>query len=179
MGQKCFKKGQAKNTYGTGCFLLYNTGQDIVFSKNGLLTTLAFQLGPKAAPFYALEGSIAVAGAAISWLKEKAGLISDVDEFNEILEKTSGTEGVYFVPAFSGLFAPYWRSDARGTIVGMTLKTGREQIIRSVMESICFQTYEVGNALIQAPFMMQNTGSCLSQSVMIAGKRRVLMRNNL
>ena len=116
-GQVCFEPGEAKNTYGTGNFLLLNTGEELVRSTNGLLTTVAYQLGD-AKPVYALEGSIAVTGSAVQWLRDQLGIISGASEVEALAASVDDTGGVYFVPAFSGLFAPYWRSDARGAIVG-------------------------------------------------------------
>uniref|UniRef100_V9IGD0 Glycerol kinase n=1 Tax=Apis cerana TaxID=7461 RepID=V9IGD0_APICE len=109
----CLQKGQAKSTYGTGCFLLYNTGTAIVDSSHGLLTTVAYQLGPQAAPIYALEGSVAIAGAVIQWLKDNLGILSDVKESESLVEQIPTDNRVTFVPAFAGLYAPYWRKDAR------------------------------------------------------------------
>ncbi|EGG20188.1 Glycerol kinase 2 [Cavenderia fasciculata] len=143
VGQMCFKKGQAKNTYGTGCFLLYNTGNEIVQSTHGLLTTVCYQLGKDAEPCYALEGSVAVAGAGVKWLVDNLGIASSADEVEELAGKVENNAGVYIVPAFSGLFAPYWRDDARGVIVGMTHQTNRCHIARAMLESTCFQTHEV------------------------------------
>ena len=114
VGNLCLKPGQAKNTYGTGCFTLYNTGTSPVHSNCGLLTTIAYQLGPKAPLVYAIEGSINAAGSTVSWLKDNLKLISSAAEVSEEAAKVSDTHGVYFVPAFSGLYAPRWRSDARG-----------------------------------------------------------------
>ena len=110
----CFTKGQAKSTYGTGCFLLYNTGTIKVDSNHGLITTVAYQMGKNQPPIYALEGSVAVAGAALSWLKDNVKLLSDVRDTELLAEEVLGTNDVYFVPAFSGLYAPYWQQDARG-----------------------------------------------------------------
>ena len=119
VGQVCFEPGEAKNTYGTGNFLLLNTGTELVRSENGLLTTLAYRFGD-AAPVYALEGSIAVTGSAVQWLRDQLGIISGASEVERLASQVEDTGGVYFVPAFSGLFAPYWRSDARGAIVGLS-----------------------------------------------------------
>ena len=118
-GQTCFDAGEAKNTYGTGCFMLMNTGENPVLSKNGLLTTLGYQIGNQPA-IYALEGSIAISGALVQWLRDNLGLIEKSAEVESLAESVEDNGGIYFVPAFSGLFAPYWRSDARGAIVGMT-----------------------------------------------------------
>jgi len=145
-GQTCFDIGEAKNTYGTGCFMLLNTGNQIVQSKNGLLTTLGYKIGDQPA-IYALEGSIAIAGALVQWLRDNLGLIEKSSDV-EILAKTVGDSGgIYFVPAFSGLFAPYWRSDARGTIVGMTRFINKGHIARAALEATAFQTREVLDAM--------------------------------
>ncbi|XP_014515006.1 glycerol kinase [Vigna radiata var. radiata] len=142
LGQSC-RKGEAKSTYGTGAFILLNTGEGIVKSKHGLLTTLAYKLGPNAPTNYALEGSVAIAGAAVQWLRDGLGLISSASEIEELASQVESTGGIYFVPAFSGLFAPWWRDDARGVIVGMTRITNKAHIARAVLESMCFQVKEV------------------------------------
>lgn len=147
IGQRCFQPGEAKNTYGTGCFLLVNTGETSVQSKYGLLTTLCYQLGADQKPIYALEGSIAVAGSGIEWLKDNLGIIQSAADVEPIAATVNSTEGVYFVPAFSGLFAPRWRTDARGTIVGMTQYTTKAHIVRAMLESVAFQTREVIDAV--------------------------------
>lgn len=147
IGQRCLRPGEAKNTYGTGCFLLVNTGEIPVQSKHGLLTTLCFQLGNDQKPVYALEGSIAVAGSGIEWLKDNLGIIQKASEAEPLAATVDNTEGVYFVPAFSGLFAPRWRTDARGTIVGMTQYTTKAHIVRAMLESVAFQTKEVIDAI--------------------------------
>eukprot|EP01133_Synstelium_polycarpum_P001433 gene1433-1662_t len=143
VGQMCFEKGQAKNTYGTGCFLLYNTGTDIVHSKHGLLTTVCYKLGKDAKTHYALEGSVAVAGAGVKWLVENLGIASSSKGVEDLAATVKDTGGMYIVPAFSGLFAPHWRDDARGVMVGMTHHTNKAHIARAMLESTCFQTYEV------------------------------------
>ncbi|CAO3638625.1 unnamed protein product [Mucor hiemalis] len=146
VGQKCFSVGDAKNTYGTGCFMLFNTGDKPVISKNGLLTTVAYQLG-KEKPMYALEGSIAAAGSSIQWLRDGLGIIDESKEISTLAEKVKSTAGVYFVTAFSGLFAPYWRDDARGTICGLTQYTTREHIARATLEAICYQSRAILDAM--------------------------------
>lgn len=146
VGQKCFNVGDAKNTYGTGCFMLFNTGDKPVISKNGLLTTVAYQLG-KEEPMYALEGSIAAAGSSIQWLRDGLGIINDSKEISFLAEKVKSTAGVYFVTAFNGLFAPYWRDDARGTICGLTQYTTREHIARATLEAICYQSRAILDAM--------------------------------
>ncbi|KAJ1953395.1 Glycerol kinase [Linderina pennispora] len=147
VGQSCFDAGEAKNTYGTGCFMLFNTGEQPIFSKNGLLTTVGYQLGPDAMPKYALEGSIAVAGSAIQWLRDKIGLIFSADEIGFLADSVEDNGGVYFVTAFSGLFAPYWRDDARGAIVGLTQYATRGHIARATLESVCYQTRAILDAM--------------------------------
>jgi glycerol kinase len=146
VGQTCFRAGEAKNTYGTGCFMLLNTGPEIVRSTNGLLTTVAYQLGEQS-PVYALEGSIAMAGATVQWLRDNLQLINHAAETEAIAQSVEDSGGCYFVPAFSGLFAPHWRSDARGVIVGLTRYTNRAHIVRATLEAICYQTREVLEAM--------------------------------
>jgi glycerol kinase len=149
LGQLCTEKGTIKNTYGTGCFSLLNTGTEIVHSKAGLLTTVAFQLGKDAPLQYALEGSVAVAGSAVQWLRDNLKLINSSAEINEFASKVKDTGGMYFVPAFSGLLSPYWRSDARGVAVGMTFYTTKEHLCRALLEATCYQTKEVLEAMIR------------------------------
>jgi glycerol kinase len=146
VGQTCFSVGEAKNTYGTGCFMLLNTGEQIVHSRNGLLTTVCYQMG-HAPAVYALEGSIAMAGATIQWLRDSLQLIDSAAESEELARSVEDAGGCYFVPAFSGLFAPYWRSDARGVIVGLTRYINRAHIARAALESICYQTREILEAM--------------------------------
>ncbi|MBO0212780.1 glycerol kinase GlpK [Vibrio sp. Vb2880] len=144
-GQMCVKAGQAKNTYGTGCFLLMNTGQEKVTSKNGLLTTLA--CGPKGEPAYALEGAVFMGGASIQWLRDELKLISDAHDSEYFATKVDTSNGVYVVPAFTGLGAPYWDAYARGTIVGLTRGVNSNHIIRATLESIAYQTRDVLDAM--------------------------------
>jgi glycerol kinase len=146
VGQTCYSPGEAKNTYGTGCFMLLNTGTEIVQSKSGLLTTLAYQLGDQPA-VYALEGSIAITGALVQWLRDNLGLISRSAEVEDLARSVEDNGGIYFVPAFSGLFAPYWRSDARGAIVGITRYVNKGHFARSALEATAFQTREVLDAM--------------------------------
>ncbi len=146
-GQACFKKGMAKNTYGTGCFVLMNTGEEPVFSNNGLLTTLAYKIGDNKA-VYALEGSIAVAGSLVQWLRDNLGMIKSSDEIGKLASTVDDNGGVYFVPAFSGLFAPYWKDDARGAIVGLTRYNNKGHIARAVQEATPYQTREVFDAMV-------------------------------
>lgn len=148
VGQTCFQRGEAKNTYGTGCFMLLNTGSEPVISQNGLLTTVAYQLGD-APPVYALEGSIAIAGALVQWLRDRLGLIQTSDEIEALAHTVEDNGGVYFVPAFSGLFAPYWRTDARGAILGLTSYAQKGHIARAVLEATAWQTREVLDAMEQ------------------------------
>jgi glycerol kinase len=144
-GQTCYTPGEAKNTYGTGCFMLLNTGRDTVPSKHGLLTTVAY--GLPGGTRYALEGSIAITGAAIQWLRDNLGLIRDAAESEAIAQTVDDAAGVYFVPAFSGLFAPYWDMDARGVIVGLTRYVNRAHLVRATLEAICYQTRDVLGAM--------------------------------
>ncbi|WP_299165802.1 glycerol kinase GlpK [uncultured Arthrobacter sp.] len=144
-GQAAFEKGGAKNTYGTGNFMIVNTGEEVVHSKNGLLTTVCYKLGD-AKPVYALEGSIAVTGSLIQWLRDNLGLIKSAPEVEQLAKTVEDNGGVYIVPAFSGLFAPYWRSDARGAIVGLTRFVNKGHIARAALEATAFQTREVLDA---------------------------------
>ncbi|MET0590039.1 MAG: FGGY-family carbohydrate kinase, partial [Naasia sp.] len=145
-GQACFTEGMAKNTYGTGNFLLLNTGNKRVTSKNGLLTTVCYKIGD-AAPVYALEGSIAVTGSLVQWLRDNLGIISKASEIEELARSVDDNGGVYFVPAFSGLFAPHWRPDARGAILGLTRFANKGHIARAALEATAFQTREVLDAV--------------------------------
>jgi len=147
VGQGCFNVGEAKSTYGTGCFMLYNTGDEIVDSEHGLLTTIAYQFGANAKPAYALEGSVAVAGSAIKWLRDNMGIIQKSSDIEELASSVPDTGGVYFVPAFSGLFAPYWKDNARGVLVGITQFTTKAHLARAALEAIAFQTKEVLDAM--------------------------------
>ncbi|GAB7193550.1 glycerol kinase GlpK [Kineococcus sp. NUM-3379] len=147
-GQVCFAPGEAKNTYGTGNFMLLNTGTDLVRSDNGLLTTVCYQFGDEA-PVYALEGSIAVTGSAVQWLRDQLGIISGASESESLARQVEDSGGCYFVPAFSGLFAPYWRSDARGAIVGLSRYNTNAHIARATLESICYQSKDVADAMAQ------------------------------
>ena len=145
-GQTCFSPGEAKNTYGTGCFMLLNTGTKIVPSDSGLLTTLGYKIGADAAT-YALEGSIAITGALVQWLRDNLGLIESSSEVESLAKSVKDNGGVYFVPAFSGLFAPHWRSDARGVIVGLTRYVNKGHIARAALEATAYQTREVLEAM--------------------------------
>ncbi|MFT3877695.1 MAG: glycerol kinase GlpK [Propioniciclava sp.] len=145
-GQAAFEAGMAKNTYGTGCFMLMNTGEEKVPSKNGLLTTVCYQIGDRK-PVYALEGSIAVTGSLVQWLRDNLRMFDSAPEIEELAASVEDNGGAYFVPAFSGLFAPYWRADARGAIVGLTRFVNRGHIARAVLEATAYQTREVLDAM--------------------------------
>ena len=146
VGQVCFAAGEAKNTYGTGNFLLLNTGTELIRSSSGLLTTVAYQFGGQPAVF-ALEGSIAVTGAAVQWLRDQLGVISGAAESEDLARRVDDSGGIYFVPAFSGLFAPYWRSDARGAIVGLSRFHTNAHLARATLEAICYQSRDVVEAM--------------------------------
>jgi glycerol kinase len=146
VGQACFGAGEAKNTYGTGCFLLLNTGERAVPSQSGLLTTVAYRWGDTP-PVYALEGSVAIAGALVQWLRDNLGFFQDSAEIEALARQVPDSGGVYIVPAFSGLFAPYWRSDARGIIVGLTRYIRREHLCRAALEATAYQTRDVLEAM--------------------------------
>jgi len=146
VGQTCFNVGEAKNTYGTGCFLLLNTGTTPTPSRHGLLTTLGYQVNDQP-PVYCLEGSIAITGALVQWLRDNLGLISSAPEIESLAKTVEDNGGAYFVPAFSGLFAPYWRSDARGVIVGLTRYVNKGHIARAVLEATAYQTRDIMEAM--------------------------------
>jgi glycerol kinase len=146
VGQTCFRPGEAKNTYGTGCFLLMNTGSQLVHSKCGLLTTVAYKFGDHAA-HYALEGSIAITGALVQWLRDNLGLIQNSSDIEALARTVKDNGGVYFVPAFSGLYAPYWKSNARGIIAGLTRYANKGHLARAVLEATAFQTRDVLEAM--------------------------------
>jgi glycerol kinase len=148
VGQTCYSTGEAKNTYGTGCFMLLNTGERPIVSQHGLLTTLGYKFGDAPA-IYALEGSIAIAGALIQWLRDNLGLIEQSADVEKLAATVADNGGIYFVPAFSGLYAPYWRNDARGAIVGMTRYVNRGHIARAALEATAYQTREVLDAMEQ------------------------------
>ena len=153
-GQTCFDPGDAKNTYGTGSFLLVNTGEEIVHTDK-LLTTVGAKLGPDGPPVYMLEGSIAVTGAAVQWLRDRLGIIKDAPEVEELAKSVDDNGGVYFVPAFSGLFAPYWRENARGIIIGLTGYANKGHIARATLEATAWQSREVvdaANDVADVPF---------------------------
>ncbi|MCB0076440.1 MAG: glycerol kinase GlpK [Anaerolineales bacterium] len=148
VGQVCFSPGEAKNTYGTGNFMLLNTGEEIVPSNAGLLTTPCYKMGDNPA-IYALEGSIAVTGSAVQWLRDQLGIIRSAPEIERLANEVEDSGGMYFVPAFSGLFAPYWRSDARGVVVGMSRYNTKSHLARATLEAICYQTKDVLNAMVE------------------------------
>ena len=145
-GQACLAVGEAKNTYGTGNFMLLNTGEEQVPSENGLLTTVCYKIGDRK-PIYALEGSIAVTGSLVQWVRDNLKMIGSAPEIEELAKQVDDNGGAYFVPAFSGLFAPHWRADARGALVGLTRFVNRNHIARAVLESTCYQTREVLDAM--------------------------------
>ena len=147
-GQGCFNRGDVKNTYGTGCFLLMNTGNTPVESKNGLITTIAASTDKAE---YALEGSVFVAGASIQWLRDQMRMIDNASDSEDVASKVSDSGGVYVVPAFTGMGAPYWKQEARGTVVGITRGTKREHFVRATLESLAYQTYDVLKAMDYAP----------------------------
>jgi glycerol kinase len=146
VGQTCFSAGEGKNTYGTGCFMLLNTGNKLIQSKSGLLTTVGYQFG-SSEPVYALEGSVAITGALVQWLRDNFGIISQSSEIEALAKSVTDNGGIYFVPAFSGLFAPYWRADARGVIVGLTRFINKGHLARAALEATAYQTCEVLNAM--------------------------------
>ncbi|HTZ76146.1 MAG TPA: glycerol kinase GlpK [Candidatus Aquilonibacter sp.] len=146
VGQACFKPGEAKNTYGTGCFLLMNTGCEPMQSRHGLITTLAYKFGEKPA-HYALEGSVAISGALVQWLRDNLGVIQKSADIEALARSVKDNGGVYFVPAFSGLYAPYWKADARGVIAGLTRYANKAHLARAVLEATAFQTREVVEAM--------------------------------
>ncbi|MBE5814801.1 MAG: glycerol kinase GlpK [Clostridiales bacterium] len=169
-GQACFAPGMVKNTYGTGCFMLMNTGDTPVESKNGLLTTMAWRLNGQ--PTYALEGSVFMGGATVQWLRDELGLIKTAAESEPLAESVPDTAGVFLVPAFTGLGAPHWDMYARGTIVGMTRGTGRAHIVRAALEAICYQSYDLYAAMVadnggQKPVQMNVDGGASANRFMM------------
>ncbi|MFN4146016.1 MAG: glycerol kinase GlpK [Runella sp.] len=148
VGQTCFEAGQAKNTYGTGCFMLLNTGPELKTSAHGLLSTVAYQFGNQPV-CYALEGSVAIAGALVQWLRDNLGIIKNSQEIETLAQSVTDNGGAYFVPAFSGLYAPYWKADARGVIAGLTRYVTKGHIARAVLEATAYQTLDVMNAMKQ------------------------------
>jgi glycerol kinase len=170
VGQACFEPGESKNTYGTGCFMLLNTGRKPVESKHGLLTTVAYKLGGAPA-CYALEGSVAVTGALVQWLRDNLGLIQKSSDVETLAGSVQDSGGVYVVPAFSGLFAPYWRSDARGVMVGLTRQANRGHIARACLEATAFQTRDVFQAMladskVKLSQLKVDGGMCVNEMLM-------------
>ena len=146
-GQACFEAGMVKNTYGTGCFMLMNTGDKLVRSEHGLLSTMAWRIGGK--PTYALEGSVFMGGATIQWLRDEMKLVSTAAESESVATSVKDTGGVYLVPAFTGLGAPWWDMYSRGTLVGMTRGTGRAHVVRAALEAIAYQSADLMEAMVQ------------------------------
>lgn len=179
VGQKCFEVGEAKNTYGTGAFLLMNVGEAPVFSKSGLLSTVGYQFGTDGPCAYALEGSISVAGAAVKWLRDNMELIKDANDIDALAAKVKNTSGVFFVTAFSGLFSPYWRDDARGTLVGLTQYTNKCHLARATLEAVCFSTRAILEAMkadgdvplkmLKADGGMSNSDQCMQIQADVLG----------
>ncbi len=168
-GQACFQKGTAKNTYGTGCFMLMNTGEKPMFSKNGLLTTIAYGLDGKVT--YALEGSIFIAGAAVQWLRDGLELIKDAGETEALADSVKGENPVYVVPAFAGLGAPYWDMYARGAVFGLTRDTGKAHLAKATLESLAYQTKDILKAMeddsgIQLANLRVDGGACANNHLM-------------
>lgn len=167
-GQACYKPGDSKCTYGTGCFMLSNTGESLCYSKAGLLTTVAYKLGDDK-PVYALEGSINAAGSLCQWVKDNLNMVSTIKEIDDLAASVPDSGGVYIVPAFSGLFAPYWRSDARGVIAGLTGFANRAHICRAVLESVAFQAYDIFKA------MESDSGNALTSLKVDGGMTNALL----
>ena len=170
VGQTCFLPGESKNTYGTGCFMLLNTGSEPTVSRSGLLTTVAYKFGSDA-PAYALEGSVAVTGALVQWLRDNLGFIIKSSEVEDLARAVPDNGGVYIVPAFSGLFAPYWRSDARGAIVGLTRQSNRAHLARAALESTAFQTCDImlamqRDAAVHLEVLRVDGGMCVNELLM-------------
>ncbi|KAI8097999.1 uncharacterized protein B0P05DRAFT_576845 [Gilbertella persicaria] len=179
VGQKCFQVGEAKNTYGTGAFLLMNVGDSPVISRHGLLSTIGYQFGPDGPVSYALEGSISVAGAAVKWLRDNMEIIKTSDDIDKLAAKVKSTGGVFFVTAFSGLFSPYWRDDARGTLVGLTQYTNKCHVARATLEAVCFSTRAILEAMkadgdvslkiLKADGGMSNSDQCMQIQADVLG----------
>lgn len=180
VGQTCFSSGEAKNTYGTGCFLLMNTGTSPVISKHGLLTTVAFQFGDQPAQ-YALEGSIAITGALVQWIRDNLGLIEKSSDIETLARTVKDNGGVYFVPAFSGLYAPYWQSSARGVIAGLTRYANKGHLARAVLEATAFQTREVVEAMEKDSGVkldvLRTDGGMVGNSLLMQFQADILDRN--
>ena len=168
-GQACFEPGMAKNTYGTGCFMLMNTGEEIQYSENGLLTTIAWGLDDKV--YYALEGSVFIAGASVQWLRDGLKFFASASESEKLALEVEGDSSVYVVPAFAGLGAPYWDMYARGAVFGLTRDTGRNHIIKATLESIAYQTKDILNAMqddsqIELAALKVDGGACANNFLM-------------
>ena len=166
-GQAAFDPGQSKNTYGTGNFLLVNTGTEIVRSQHGLVTTVAYRCGDEPA-HYALEGSIAVTGSLVQWLRDNLGIINSAPEVARLASTVDDSGGAYFVPAFSGLYAPYWRPDARGALVGLTRYVNKAHIARAAIEAAAFQSRDVIDAIVA------DTGRALTELRVDGGSRATI-----
>jgi len=177
-GQACFRDGQAKTTYGTGAFLLMTTGERAVESSSGLVTTVAWQLGSGGRPTYALEGSVFSAGSAVGWLRDGLGLISDSAEVEALATSVEDTGGVYVVPAFTGLAAPWWDPHARGAILGLTRGTGRAEIARATLESIAYQVADVVTAMAAdagaSPPVMRADGGAAANDLLLGFQADIL-----
>lgn len=177
IGQGCFELGELKNTYGTGCFLLLHTGMQPVPSRHGLLTTVAYQLGNQPAT-YALEGSVAIAGALVQWLRDNLGFFTEAAEIEALAQRVPDSGGVYMVPAFSGLFAPYWRSDARGLVIGLTRYVRKEHLCRAALEATAYQTRDVVEAMTQdagfAPRLLKVDGGMVRNALLMQFQADVL-----
>lgn len=168
IGQACFEVGDIKSTYGTGCFVILNTGRECITSKNRLLSTICYRLGGKTT--YALEGSIFIAGAAVQWLRDGIKIIDDARDTEALCESLDSNKGVYLVPAFTGLGAPHWDPDARGGLFGLTRDTGRAEIVRATVESVCYQTHDLFNAMAQdgvKPKVLRVDGGMVANSWMV------------
>jgi len=155
-GQVCFDPGDTKNTYGTGCFMLLNTGEKMIRSSHGLLTTVGYQLN-SLKPVYCLEGSIAITGALVQWLRDNLGIIQNSEDIESLAKTVEDNGGIYFVPAFSGLFAPYWKPDARGLIIGLTRYANKGHLARAALEATAFQTKELLDAMLKDSGVLLNS----------------------
>ncbi len=180
VGQACFQPGQVKNTYGTGCFLLMNTGEDVKVSAHGLLTTVAYKFG-QAKTVYALEGSVAITGALVQWVRDNLGLVERSEDIQTLAQTVTDNGGVYFVPAFSGLYAPYWKDDARGVIVGLTRYANKGHLARAVLEATAFQTRELVEAMEAdagiALDQLRTDGGMIGNDLLMQFQADILNRN--
>jgi glycerol kinase len=179
VGQACFKPGEGKNTYGTGCFLLLNTGEKPIPSKHGLLTTVAYKFGTQPV-CYALEGSIAITGALVQWLRDNLKLIDKSSDIDALARTVEDNGGVYFVPAFSGLYAPYWKSNARGVIAGLTRFANRGHLARAALEATAFQVREVVEAMESDsgihPDVLRTDGGMVTNDLLMQFQADILNR---